>query len=60
MKSSLRAALALGALALASSQAFASSISVYDGMTPVKVTTNKEFGVDPRFYELNVDRKSVV
>lgn len=54
MKSSIRAALAVGALALASSQASASSIPVYDGMSPVQVTTNAEFGADPRFYELNV------
>ena len=55
MKSSIRAALAVGALALASSQAFASSINVYDGMSPVTVTTyNNTPTSDPLFQELNV------
>jgi hypothetical protein len=55
MKSSIRAALALGALALASSQAIASSVSVYNGMTPVSVgTTNLVPGWNPSFYELVV------
>jgi hypothetical protein len=55
MKSSIRAALAVGALALASSQAFASSVSVYNGMTPVQVgTTNLVPGWNPSFYELVV------
>jgi hypothetical protein len=55
MKSSLRAALALGALALASSQASASSISVYSGMSPVPVKTSNILPtLDPRFFELDV------
>lgn len=55
MKSSVRAALALGALALASGQASASSINVYDGMSPVTVTTSSVAPIyDPRFFELNV------
>ena len=55
MKSSIRAALAVGALALASSQAFASTVNVTSGMTPVEVgTTNLTPGFNPAYYELNV------
>ena len=54
MKSSTRAALAVGALALASSQAFASSIPVYNGMSPVTVQTSSLGSFDPNYYELNV------
>ncbi len=55
MKSSLRAALAVGVLALASSQAFAVSVPVFTGMTPVQVgTTNLAPGLNPNFYELVV------
>ena len=55
MKSSIHAALALGALALVSTQASASSISVYDGMTPVEVGTSKlSPTLDPNHYELSV------
>ena len=57
MKSSIGAALAVGALALASSQAFASpvSINVSAGMTPEQVgTTNLSPGLNPNEYELKV------
>ncbi len=55
MKSSIRAALAVGALALASSQAFASSVSVTAGMTTVEVgTTNLAAGFNPSYDELVV------
>jgi hypothetical protein len=56
MKSSIRAALAVGALALASSQASASSISVYEGMSTYSYvqTTRVAPNLDPNFYELNV------
>ena len=55
MKSSVRAALVAGALVLASSQAFASSVAVSNGMTPVQVgTTNLVPGYNPSFYELVV------
>ena len=54
MKSTLRAALVLGALSLASSQASASSINVYDGMSPVTLTTYNMPTFDPLFVELNV------
>jgi hypothetical protein len=53
MKSSIRAALAVGALALASSQASASSISVYSGMSPVAVSTSSPSN-DPSYWELDV------
>ncbi len=54
MKSSIGAALAVGALALASSQAFASPISVYEGMSAVALDTYKVPTYDPRYFELNV------
>lgn len=55
MKSSIHAALAVGALALASSQASASSINVYSGMSPVTVLTSAAApGLDPNHFELNV------
>jgi hypothetical protein len=57
MKSSLRAALALGALALASSQCFASTVNVDYGMGPATVYTGApavSMAGDPSFYELNV------
>ena len=54
MKSSIRAALAVGALALASSQAFASTVNVTNGMTPVVVNTFSLPTFDPREFELNV------
>ena len=54
MKSSIRAALAVGALALASSPAFASSIPVYNGMSPVGVQTSSILpSLDPRWFELS-------
>lgn len=54
MKSSIRAALAVGALALASSQASASPILVFDGMgiTPV-LTSAAAPSLDPRWFELS-------
>jgi hypothetical protein len=56
MKSSIRAALAVGALALASSQAIASTVPVFNGMTPASVgTTNLGGGVfNPSYDELVV------
>ena len=61
MKSSIRAALAVGALALASSPAFASSINVYDGMSPVTVLTSAAApGLDPNHFELNVSTTSML
>ena len=54
MKSSIRAALAVGALALASSQASASPIPVFDGMSPVTLQTSSIFPtLDPRWFELS-------
>ena len=52
MKSSIRAALAVGALALASSQASAASIPLFSGMAPVDVNTSSP-GSDPVVYELH-------
>ena len=55
MKSSIRAALAVGALALASSQAFASTVNVNLGMTPEVVFAGPTQIVgNPSWYELNV------
>jgi hypothetical protein len=56
MKSSIRAALAVGALALASSQVLASTVNVNYSMSPVSVTTsNSPFpNNDPASYGLIV------
>jgi hypothetical protein len=53
----------LGALALASSQAFASPISVYNGMSPVDVYTADTpltGDIDPSFYELSVTATGIL
>jgi hypothetical protein len=55
MKSSIRAALAVGALALASTQSFASTVNVNLGMTPEVVFAGPQnLDGNPNLVELNV------
>ncbi len=54
MKSLTHALLVAGALTLASTQSFASTVNVTTGMSPVTVGTTTLVPLDPNYYELNV------